>query len=455
MRQTAPNGGDACQPATAQPTPRCIASSNALTTFQFRVRDFDGGIVGQTLISTLESMRSNEMPGWEITNGTITDVVQSVWNAHYWGAIVVQPGASARLQEALANPTAAANYDPSSAMKNYLTGARYFTTYSSYIRPGFTEALAATTAQLSGYAAAQALSANAGATVGTAGMQALAKIIAQPVASTEVDMAPLPFQPRVFLNTFGVVVPNLAGFFFNMIIMGVFMEAGVYSHPTTMWKLVRAKFIIKIIWCVLASLVVTSVNFSFRESYTYPAKNFFALWTNMLFYCWLNYNIFGGLIAWLHVKYMMFFVFPIVVTSVAAAVFPPEVGDTFYDISYMFPSHAYWMIAITIFGRGCCNRLRLYAPIVMVWVIVTELFWLTGDWRYSRNSRKGAGVPKAEPDGDNAVTQIVFPQEQEENEPDPYPLARSISTTVRRMSRSSQAGPPGAAAPAKRASVSR
>lgn len=382
------------------------------------MRDFDGGIVGQTLLSTLEGMRSAETPGWEVTDGTITDVVESVWDGTYWGALVVHSGASDALNAALADPTGAgAGYHASAAIKNYLTGARYFTTYSSYIRPAITEALAVTSAKMSGYAAQQALTrtaseAQGGQAPAPAGdTEALARLIAQAVGYTEDDMAPIPFQSRVFINTFGVVVPNLATFFFNMIIMGVFTEAGVYSHPTTMFKLTRAKFVLKVVWCVLASLIMTSVNFSFREDYTYPAKNFFALWTDTLFYCWINFNIFGTILAFLPIKFIMYFVFPIIVTSVAAAVFPPEVGDAFYNISYIFPSHAYWAIAITIWGKGCCNRLATYCPVVMAWVIATELFWLTGDWHLSRKSREGAGVPPPPPDGGDPMTEIVFPEE--------------------------------------------
>lgn len=368
--------------------------------------DLDGGIVGQTLLQTLENMRVKEAPGWRIMGGTVHDVVESVWDGTYWGALVVNEGASARLNAALEDPTAP--YDPKAAITSYLTGARYFTTYSSYIRPSLTEALATTSGKMTAYAAQRVLS--SGTPAGD-NAEALARVIAEGVSFSEEDMAPLPMQARVFLNTFGVVVPNLATFFFNMIVMGVFTEAGVYSHPTTMWKLTRAKFTLKVIWCVLAALIMTSVNFSFREDYTYPAKNFFALWTDTLFYCWINYNIFGTLLAYLPVRFIMYFVFPIIVTSVAASVFPPEVSQTFYNISYMFPSHAYWAIAITIWGRGCCNRLKTYCPVVMAWVIVTELVWLSGDYHLSRKSRQGAGVPPAGKDTGRAP--IDFPNESE------------------------------------------
>lgn len=396
------------------------------------MRDFDGGVVGQTLISTLNSTRTKEAPGWEIMDGDITDVVESVWDGTYWGALVVKEGASAALQQALANPTAG-GYDPKSAITNYLTGARYFTTYSSYIRPAITQALAEVSAKMSGYAANVALGQNTGANSAEQN-EALARLIAQAVGFTETDMAPLPFQSRVFINTFGVVVPNLATFFFNMIIMGVFTEAGVYSHPTTMFKLTRAKFVLKVVWCVLASLIMTSVNFSFREDYTYPAKNFFALWTDTLFYCWINFNIFGTILAYLPIKFIMYFVFPIIVTSVAAAVFPPEVGDIFYNISYIFPSHAYWAIAITIWGKGCCNRLSTYCPVVMAWVIFTELIWLSGDWHLSRKSREGAGVPPPPPDGGDPITEIVFPEEEIPG--DTRPLSRSLSARIASRTRS-------------------
>lgn len=394
------------------------------------MRDFDGGVVGQTLLSTLNSMRAPEFPGIEIMDGSITDVVESVWDGTYWGALVVKEGASQALQDALANPTAG-GYDPKSAITNYLTGARYFTTYSSYIRPGLTEALAVTSAKMSGWAANQALNQEPRDAQTNA---ALARLIAQAVGFTETDMAPLPFQSRVFINTFGVVVPNLATFFFNMIIMGVFTEAGVYSHPTTMFKLTRAKFVLKVVWCVLASLIMTSVNFSFREDYTYPAKNFFALWTDTLFYCWINFNIFGTILAYVPIKFIMYFVFPIIVTSVAAAVFPPEVGDRFYNISYIFPSHAYWAIAITIWGKGCCNKLSTYCPVVMAWVIFTELIWLSGDWHLSRKSREGAGVPPPPPDGGDPITEIVFPEEEIPG--DTRPLSRSLSARIASRTRS-------------------
>jgi hypothetical protein len=79
------------------------------------------------------------------------------------------------------------------------------------------------------------------------------------------------------LNTFGIVVSHLSQFFFNMILNGIFLGVGIYRN-TNFRSLLKRKYPVKVLWTLATSLTITSFAIIYDEDWSFPAKDFFALW---------------------------------------------------------------------------------------------------------------------------------------------------------------------------------
>jgi hypothetical protein len=69
-------------------------------------------------------------------------------------------------------------------------------------------------------------------------------------------------------------------------------------------------------------------------------------------------------------------------------VFPIDVQNIFYRISYLFPSHAYWNASITAYGNGAYHKLHVYLPILAAWLLVGELAQCFAEYSLARKSWK-------------------------------------------------------------------
>lgn len=66
--------------------------------------------------------------------------------------------------------------------------------------------------------------------------------------------------------------------------------------------------------------------------------------------------------------------------------FPIDVQNAFYRISYMFPSHAYWNAAITVYANGAYHKLHIYLPILAAWLVVGELAQCFAEYTLAKKS---------------------------------------------------------------------
>ncbi|GFZ50306.1 hypothetical protein JCM24511_08062 [Saitozyma sp. JCM 24511] len=346
------------------------------------VNDFDGGAFGQALLTAVDSLNGNPTyPTFEQASAlTAQDMSAEVFSGKYWASISANAGATSAFQNALNSTSAAAAYNSSAVYSVHVASARYFTSYQSYIYPAVLQVMGS----------AQQLASNQ--TVSAAiGMPSLSDartgIIAHPVNYSLVDIAPLSFQARVFLNTFGIVVSHLSQFFFNMILNGIFLGVGIYRN-TTFRSLIKRKYPVKVLWTLATSLTITSFPIIFDEGWSLPANSFFALWATEWVYAWINFNTVGVVLVFLPLPFVPMFIFPWIVTSITASLIPIELSNVFYRISYAYPSHAYWNTVITVYGRGIANVLHIYLPILAAWLVVTEVGWLLGDLTLAKRSTR-------------------------------------------------------------------
>jgi hypothetical protein len=54
----------------------------------------------------------------------------------------------------------------------------------------------------------------------------------------------------------------------------------------------------------------------------------------------------------------------------------------------MFPSHAYWNAAITVYSGGAYHKLHIYLPILAAWLVVGELAQCFAEYTTAKKSWK-------------------------------------------------------------------
>ncbi|KAG7529435.1 hypothetical protein FFLO_05663 [Filobasidium floriforme] len=353
------------------------------------VVDFDGGLIGSALTTSIQSIAARPgVPTFTFLSARETSLEQvrdKVWHGDVWAAVWANAGQTEAFNSYLttnASSTSGAtpSYDPSAAYTYTGLQTRYFTVWSSYVLPVLLEATG-----------------TAGGIVNTA-LQSVYRdrsgfdgarrsVLANPTGATFENVSPMPFTVRVLLNTVGVVIIILFQFFFLMGQNGIFTGMGLYRNTSTK-TLLTLKYPIKIVWTLLTSLSVAGLCQVFDEGYRLGGKNFIALWAVVWVFALISYSTVAFLLAVIPLSFLTNFILTLIMTSVAATVFPIDVQNVFYRISYIYPSHAYWQVAMTIYGRGSYNRLYIYLPVLATWLIVGEIVYCLGAVVLARKSRK-------------------------------------------------------------------
>ncbi|KAJ9093799.1 hypothetical protein QFC19_008176 [Naganishia cerealis] len=328
------------------------------------VANYDDGLFGQALLLGVQSLGSGPtIPTFEITDMTMAEVKEKVWAGDVWGAIWANPGRSAAFNGSLIDTAAAESYSAADAYTYTGLQVRYFTVFQSYLYPVFLE------------------------TVGIA-----SGIITTAAAGLNLDRRTLsPAQLGMLGTDFD---HRRTGTQFLMGQNGIFTGFGIHRSTSTL-NLLKIKYPVKIGWTLIGGLSTASFAYIFAEGWHMPGKNLIALWALAWVFCLINYSTFAVLIAFVPIAFISCFVLPIVMISnpcssflVAATIFPIDVQNVFYRISYMFPSHAYWSAAMTIYGNGAYHKLHIYLPILAAWLVIGELAQCYSEYTLAKKSWK-------------------------------------------------------------------
>ncbi|KAG0371352.1 hypothetical protein BGZ54_005476 [Gamsiella multidivaricata] len=169
-------------------------SADHMKNFNVLVVDLDQGIIGMNYLNFTQQV--NDQPGqinWDVHNMTrypnISAIQEQVLNGNYWGAVVVQPNASANLNKAFAVPLP--DYDPTKAfmfiyeggrdplvVKPYIVAYMYtqFLLFTKFFNPAWIKFLLAYSAQ---------------SNIPLSNLQAAPQVMGTPVAFEEFDLHPV------------------------------------------------------------------------------------------------------------------------------------------------------------------------------------------------------------------------------------------------------------------------
>ncbi|KAF9701734.1 hypothetical protein EKO04_000835 [Ascochyta lentis] len=333
--------------------------------------DFDGGSFGEALrISAATNNGSYGYPTYVnvgTTGSSPEQIRDEVFKGTYWAAIVVQPGATARFEEAVNGSVQA--YDSSDVYTYYLLDARYYTLYSaSILSTSVTTASAA-----SGIFSAQfiapiiASGEHANTTAALSALAGPARAVEMPAASqlfADLD-------DKAFMNTIGAVLPILMQFFFIMAWNGVCNGMHLYAAYDLRTHIL-ARLFWSTFWPIITSLCTAGWTFAFRGGYHMDAKMFFAFWAVTWVFSMINFDVLDIITGFIPMAFVPFLFLTWVIFNVAASLGPIEILHHWFRISYFFPSLHWYRTFITIITQGGYNNLHYTLPVLAAWLVLMK-----------------------------------------------------------------------------------
>ncbi|OTB04856.1 hypothetical protein M426DRAFT_73210 [Hypoxylon sp. CI-4A] len=337
-------------------------------TLTVHVVDFDGQVapyngvtplVGPAMREAAQAMVSSSTEG--ILGFTVVDpseynfdpiaVRQAVYDWHAWAAVIINPNATALLQEAVS--TGNASYDPTGAVQFVIQSARQETTYSNYIVPQLQD-LANQFAATFGPSWSSSVMSN----------DSLSRdVLARAPAAVNPGVTPLsidlrPFGPAAATPsvTIGLIYLIIVAFFSFAFFMPIHMKFIIPAgHPTLrFWQLIVWRIVATMTTYFFVSLIYSFVSLAFQipfwkgpASPTEPAINpsaygrasFFVYWMvnfvgmNALGFACENVGMIIGqpwTAAWL-----IFWV----ITNVSTSFYSIDLAPGFFHWGYAWPLH--------------------------------------------------------------------------------------------------------------------
>lgn len=333
--------------------------------------DFDGGDFGEAL--RLAAATNNGTYGHPTyisinTAGSSPEQVRhEVFKGTYWSAIVVQPGATTRFQDAV-NGTAS-SYDSSNVYTYYLLDARYYTLYASSIL-STTISTASTASSIFSTQFIAPLLLRSSTANTTAAISALTgpALAAEKPAGSQLFSA---MDDKAFLNTLGAVLPILMQFFFimawNGICNGMHLYAAYDVRTHTFARLFWSTF-----WPLVSSLCASGWTFAYRGAYAIDAKMFFAFWAVTWVVCMIHFDVLDVITGFVPMAFVPFLFLTWVIFNVVASLGPEEMLHHWYRVSYFFPSLHWYRTFITIITQGGYNKLHYTLPVLAAWLVLTK-----------------------------------------------------------------------------------
>lgn len=333
--------------------------------------DFDGGAFGQALRTAAATNNgSYGNPTYvnvNIAGSSPEQIRHEVFKGTYWAAVVVEPGATARFENAV-NGSAQA-YDPTNVYTYYVLDARYYTIYAANILP-----MAITTASTaSGIFSAQfvtpliASGQHANSTTALSALAGPARAVEMPAASQLFGN----LDDKAFINTLGTVLPILMQFFFIMAWNGICNGMHLYAAYDLRTH-IMARLFWSTVWPIFTSLCSTGWTFAFRGSYHMDAKMFFAFWAVSWVFSMISFDFLDFCTGFIPMAFIPFIVLTWVIFNVTAALGPPELLNHWFRISYFFPSLHWYRTLITILTQGAYNNLRYTLPVLAAWLVIMK-----------------------------------------------------------------------------------
>ncbi|PPR06512.1 hypothetical protein CVT24_002626 [Panaeolus cyanescens] len=299
------------------------------------VVDFDGGEVGQYVVSELSAI-NNPVMHWNVVSsdvfGDVEGVIDALRDDKSWAAVIINPGASARLADSIASPNDA--YQGTDAISVYAVEARNEQAYRNFIRPAAQASLEVIKAKFTIMLAGRLASAgNLGSILSTS-----PQTLVEPLGYRLVNIIPFN-QPVASAVAFvGLIYLLILAFFIVMIAHGA-REASGINRMLGCGSLIRVRLVSCLVGYFFLSFFYSLLNLAFKLDLTrrYGHGGFLVFW--ML--NWIGMLAVGmaleSMITILTPRYIPFFMLLWIITNVSVCVFPIDMLPKIYRYGYAVP----------------------------------------------------------------------------------------------------------------------
>lgn len=336
--------------------------------FHILLVNYDGGVIGRSLSSAYEHLKSPSFPTI-ITQPpsqypSVDAVIHAVRNRQYWAAIFTSQGASQRLSAALEGGSAATTYNPNDALTYVWNEVRYPLAAESVIESSLALLIDGTRLAYNSINGTQAL-----ATLVQSDSAAVYAYL-DPIHAKSININPMPQGAKAFYNTISTAMPILQQFFFILALNGMSTRLRVYEnlHPKISGTL---RAVVSLLFTFVGAMFMTAYIWAFRESWPVHGYQFAETWILL----WLLMHIYFCLVdaatAVIPLPAMSFFIFTWIFLSISATINPFEITPGFYRWGYALPAYSSYEVLTYIWSGGPARELHRALPIMFAW-------WLLG-----------------------------------------------------------------------------
>ncbi|CAE6533667.1 unnamed protein product [Rhizoctonia solani] len=348
---------------------RSATHASSLTTW---VIDRDGGEIGQAVVQGLLATTqtgTKQHLGWrQMDSNEVLDAAEAVLDEKAWAVVVINSGASARLN--VARMTGNSSYSPTSAITLYYTQARNELAIGNYVVPLTTAALTQILQRFNANSVASYLGTVLNDTSALPLLTAAPQILTTGAWWSVDNLRPYNAPVATALTLVGQIYLCIFAFIMTMTndaargIFGPFLRLRSYLYLRLLVPLglyLPLSFV----------FAMVSLPFSapFGTKYTY-AGGFFLYFT----YTYLGMAALGlateAMITILTPRFMAFFLIPLIISNVSVAALPFDLQPWFYKYGYGFPVFNNTQAVRTILF-GTKNHLGLNAGVILAWVAMS------------------------------------------------------------------------------------
>ncbi|KAL6904503.1 hypothetical protein GGI43DRAFT_432024 [Trichoderma evansii] len=337
--------------------------------FQILTVDYDGGMIGESLFTAYEQLKSNSYPTLQVHPSSeypTEELLKAAVHAgKYWAAIYTISGASDRLDAALQGGPPAINYNNTDMIRYIWNGARFPLHSAGYIEPNLEALIAASRLayyQINGTGALKGLDSSDPNAV---------KAFLNTIATSSINIKPTNQGARVFYNTASVAVHAVQQFFFIMAINSASQKFQIFSRLS-----IRTNGTIRDLYCAISSffgaLCWAGYIFAYQEDWGLRGGQFTLIWMIGWLYQFITIKLMDVVTAFLPFACAPFVVIIWALFNIASALTCYPLAPRFYKLMYALPGRNYYEIFVTITSGGAVDQLYRNLPVLFAWALLLQ-----------------------------------------------------------------------------------
>lgn len=321
-----------------------------------------------TAFPTIVQASVNQFP----TSGNLET---KVCGASYWATIYTSPGASLRLQNALATGGAAAeSYNRSDVLTFIWNEARYSTVADSVVESNLqllSNAARLAYSAANGKAALQSLNTSDDAAI---------SVFSNPWQLANVDIQPTTQGSRAVYNTLVIILILIQEFFYLGIINALYAQFKIYARIPA-HRIIFVRNLNSLLYTLVGTLCVAGMVWAFRADWQVNGTQFVLTWIILWLFAHANFLILDVITIWVAPPFVPICLINWIVFNVTSILLPFELSPDFYRWAYAIPAHEVYQVMVDIWSGGCNPQLYYALPILFSWEILGLVFSTLGVYR--------------------------------------------------------------------------